>query len=261
MMHIPPVNSIYKAASRKIRSGEYFKEALGWYNFVYVRPISEYSSVLVLFAILSAAGFFGFLAFSGIFPVISKVPFFISQEYNPNLITSIHPLAPEGVREPAKLSVSRHLISEYVKNREEYDPALIKERYRIVNGLSEKAVFLEYDSSIRKRIAAYERHTARKTEISSVEITDRFSRLIKNRELSKKAIMDVLHGYSDDNVPAHATVRFAATTTDSARNSDKTHWQVDIDFTYKDAIVGGDGKVESPRLMVTSYEIKQLVGD
>ncbi len=62
----------YKKIAESIRSGKYFTEARGWFETVYISPVSERSFFLIIAILAGFTALFGIVAMSRLLPITKR---------------------------------------------------------------------------------------------------------------------------------------------------------------------------------------------
>lgn len=230
-----------------VKSGDYFREAVEWYDSKYHAPMAERSLMILITLVSVGIIFFATRAVMGLLP-LSEVEYtsFLqanAEEKMPSLIR----LA-DSFRETDQALMSYH-VQDYVYQRERYDIANVEKQYLRVKALSSPEVFEEYARFIDPRnaespISRFERHTRRLARITGLSFFD-----------AAGNPADELHP------PQTARVVFTVTLIGADGSQKSERWQADVAFTYEKIIVDQETYEVTPmKFQVTGYKVRQLLG-
>lgn len=159
------MNDDAKQASELVRSGEYFAQARGWYQAMYIGPVSERSFFLIiafLAILVVVAGIGSALAF---FPLADR-PGIVTM--NPRFDTTFVRSVP--LRESDQNiddAFIQFFVRNYVSKREEYSPESYVPNYMFIRAHSDTPTFTSfsagYTSSNPQSAAALLGTTGRRT--------------------------------------------------------------------------------------------------
>lgn len=230
----------YDFVKSSVKDGEYFKDGLEWYFLKYVNPFSQ-RTILIFSAIISMVVlFYLYGMIKLIYPLVEKVPIFISARdqsaYFPNLVSLNLKEDPEVLN--VDEAVAKYLISVYVKDREGYDYskadiADINKKLNRLKNSSSNAQYREFQLFMSKDnldspIYKYGKDIRKEIEVSSVEFVRD-----KNKDIASKA-----SDFLKIKLPTEARVSFKATTystKDEVTKKESEDFIVDISFTFKGA--------------------------
>lgn len=132
-----------------IEDGSYFKEAIHWYNEVFLYPLR--SNAFMMGAGVSISVVFLFILYSlwNVFPlseqvrVVVKIPDTLSRQVR------LESLGVSG--ENTKDAVVEYLVMKYIKSREIYDPTTYRSDYYFILRSTEKNIFNDYYEMISRK--------------------------------------------------------------------------------------------------------------
>lgn len=104
--------------AQKIKDGEYFKDARGWYTALYISQVSERSAFL-LFAVLAGLVFLiGTLSLMDLMPINERERLIMRNDRMDGTISSVHRLKKPGA--PLNIALKKFFVTNYVFMRESY---------------------------------------------------------------------------------------------------------------------------------------------
>jgi type IV secretion system protein VirB8 len=224
-----------------IRSGEYFRDALRWYDEKYHAPIIEkaYSIMITLVAVI-ATGFavVGFLRFLPVEETATVVTTasnveerdFSLQRLSINTRYTNHALL-------------KYFVNEYVIRRESYAAATLERDVNRVKAQSSAEVFKSYRQFLnpanpQSPITRFERHTQRSIAIDSANFD------AENQSFD-----------AEEMIPTAATVIFTATT-GNAKAVEKATFKAVVRFAYVPVQVDQENfKITPMQFQVTDYNV------
>lgn len=111
-----------KIAAEKIEDKTYFKDALNWYFVKYLSPISERSILIGLCLISLFSGLIIYLIINAMFPLVENVPVILQERDSSKYAPIVRELNAKKDRlDNINEAVARHLVNEYVRERESFD--------------------------------------------------------------------------------------------------------------------------------------------
>jgi type IV secretion system protein VirB8 len=224
-----------------IRSGEYFRDALRWYDEKYHAPIIEkaYSIMITLVAVIATCfavvGFLRFLPIEESATVVSTASNveerdFSLQRLSVNTRYTNHALL-------------KYFVNEYVIRRENYSAAMLDRDVKRIKAQSSPEVFKSYSQSLnpsnpQSPITRFERHTQRSITIDSAQ----FAAASQSFDAEKV-------------IPTQATVHFTATVT-NAKGAEKSAFKAVVTFSYTPVRVDQETFAITPMgFQVTDYVV------
>ena len=238
----------YIEISEKVRSGEYFREVRRVIDSDLHDPMTDrywyilltIPSVIIVIIVI--------FALQSLYPLNPEVPFIYGindiMEDSPH-IKSLIEVSGEG----ADAALQRFVVSNYVKEREEYNVANFDRNQIALQILSSKPVFEEYLKSIaldnpNSPIVLYQRRIARNVKILFTQLTQKPD---KNQQNLRDYAMRVV---------------YEATLTPESKENPPTRGQVDVNFKYEPIKI--DEKTEKIipyGFLVTGYNITHNSGN
>lgn len=222
---------------KKVESGEYFKEAQGYYfkKHVYQLVIQHYLYVLVI--ILGFAAFLlvksALLTFE-----VEKLPLPLKFDGGVDSYPVLRKISSAG--KTPEQEVADYLLRKYVINREEYnvrdlEKKRLESKTNLINAFSSRRIFNEYNNFINVN-----------TNPNSPYI--RYKRII-NREITIKDVK-----FNNDN--GGATVYFSSVERKQKKILRKENWQADITYTMTKIKPQFEGR--KFHFLVREYKLKKL---
>lgn len=170
-----------KDVARLIEEGSYFKEAMGWYNNIFLRPITDRSYLFVLTILSLFAALTIILNVNSLFPLKAEVPFVVTSSNTIDRFSHIRPLLVNS-SESTQNAVAEYLIADYINARENYDPDYLrgdalKTLSKKIKTTSEKNVFNQFASYVSKTnvkspLIVYKNHSVRTVRIDGLSFDD-----------------------------------------------------------------------------------------
>lgn len=227
--------------SEMMRRGTYFKEARAWYQAIYINIIPERAFFLLVGLIAGLTGFFGFVAFTDLMPLVDRPPIVI---YAKDIAEDVPYLTRvRQSREPLNEAMTRFFILSYVSNRESYNAADAAVSQAFVAAHSDPSTLNSYLPTVNPQTLRAQLGESGEREV-----------LLQDYALNTKV------------EPPIATVLF--TTTDKVNGQAvQSHWRVTIGFYYTPMIVkeGVDKQygtaiieTEDPQFQVVNYVREKL---
>jgi type IV secretion system protein VirB8 len=243
-----------KELADKIRSGEYFTEAMKWYSLKYHSGIAERSFYIIITAVAIFTTWFSFQALVGLLPLEPTVPYLVRVQSELSERPEIRPLTSEQLPN-ANHALMAYYLKEYVRVREEFNPKLETEagardfnirrmtlNFNRVRHMSSPQVYAAFRQLVnpanpRSPIRLYELRTRRAISIASYQFLNLASQ------------------------PYKAMIRFDAVV-QNLRGVKKSQFIAEISFTFKDVEVDQEtGKVVPARFIVTSYTVREVAAN
>lgn len=247
-----------------VNDGSYFKDALNWYFFRYLTPICD-RTLLIFGAIIAAVVFYFLLQMiQGAFPLVERIPVFVSAKDQASTFPSIVPLKPKKGTlnyDPAIATVdeaiAKYLLGIYVDDRESYDFSKaeiedVNRKFARVRNVSSATEYKAFQLTMSKDnpaspIHSFGQNVQRVITIDSV-------RLIKKepQDFASKA-----RNFLSNKIPTEAEVRFTAVTRpvvseESEMKSQKEQYVAKINFEFEGAKKDEKGVL---KFSVNSYKL------
>jgi type IV secretory pathway component VirB8 len=165
----------------RVESGVYFKYALAWYKIKYIDLIST-RSLMILFVALMC------LMISGItFQVYKVLPItkkllYVAHSKESTLIQRNTNIIKAGYYKDPLLSISKILIENYVKKREQYHYSKLKEQITYIKNTSNRNVFDSFYESLdiknpNSLLLKYQNNYVKNIVVDAIEV-DNYEALI-----------------------------------------------------------------------------------
>lgn len=204
-----------------VKDGSYFKDAMNWYFFRYINPICD--RTLLIFGSIIAAVVLFFLVgmIQSAFPLVQRVPIFIQAKdqslYFPHLV-ELKPKKNSPNYDPEARSldemISKYLIINYVKNREEFDYSKAR-----IEDFNKKFNHIRNTSSVNE-YQAFQAFMDKNNPTSPLnQFGKKVTKTIKIESLhfirkEPKNFADKAMDYLTNKIPTEAEIRFVAITKD-----------------------------------------------
>ncbi len=239
------MSSEHEEIAERIEDGTYFEEARKWYNQIYISPISERISFIIITGFSIFIFIVAFLALLYLLPIKPRIPFVYHAKDMFHETPRMERL--KKASEPPNPSLVNYYLGTYVEMRESYSEATYVLNQNFVKEYSDPRVFNEYF-----------RMTSPNNPRSPIRQYGQYSK-----------IGAVVRGIKYDRTtePARAIVRFS---TIIVEPSDKTvtEWTADIEFYYtdlieRDVINEDTGEIyleyDEPTFQVVGYEVREYI--
>ena len=233
--------------NEKVKSGEYYKDALEWYNSRFVRPKTELVHSLIIAATCLFLFFVTLLTFLSIFPLETKEKLILSAELQGNEIVTTKSL--DFDKKNPTIGIIHYTLREYVKSREEYIEERINRNFRYVTEVSDENVFDEYIqqtdlSNPNNPILLYGKQAKIEVEVARVQLP-------KLPPLEKQV---------DPNKEYKAKIRYILNLLFLDNDGESRKMQADITFKYKELKIDQETHEikQLPEIIITGYKTRQL---
>lgn len=226
-----------------VDDGSYFKDALNWYFFRYVTPICD-RTLLIFGAIVAAIVLFCLVQMvKSAFPLVEKVPVFLSAKdrslYFPSLVNLKPKKGEKGHDQTIKTvdeAILKYLIVAYVENREGYDFSGaevedVNQKFNHVRNTSSSEEYSLFQAIMSKNnpnspIRNFGQNVKKLIKVESVQ-------LIKDQP---KNFTNQAKEFLLNKIPTQAQIRFVATTkrvvSDSETKEESERYIVKISFIF-----------------------------
>ena len=240
----------YKKIAESIRNGKYFGDARGWYEAVYIGPISERSFFLIIAVLATFVAIFGGLSVKRLMPITKHQAILIyAGERAEEVHASLVELAPNRI--PMNPAIAQFFTATYVQLRESYDSRSFTANARFIQGQSDKAAYAAYAAAYNPANAAS----------PFAEMGDLGQRQVVLDNIEIKSIKTL------DDAPGrmNATVVFTTESTGVATPT-KTRWTANIEFIYTELTTKmvdnaetrqKDLQITDPKFQVVNYVLQQ----
>ena len=133
----------YKKIAESIRSGKYLTDARGWFEAVYIGPVSERSFFLIIAVLAGLIALFGFMAIARLMPITSHDPILIrAGDRADDVQASLIQLAPNHIAiNPA---MTEFFLTRYVQMRESFDSRTFMSNAHFVQAQSDVGAYNAY---------------------------------------------------------------------------------------------------------------------
>ena len=238
----------YKKIAESIRSGKYFGDARGWFEAVYIGPVSERSFFLIIAILAGFVALFGFMSISRLMPLTKHDPIHVYAGERPDEVQmSLVPLAPHHAE--VNPAITKFFLGHYVEMREGYDARTFTKNATFVQAQSSPDAYAEY-------AATYDPHNA---QSPFAPLGDLGQRLVSIESIRFVKVKDAPAGQE------RAEVNFS-TDTASVTDPTTTEWTATIDYIYTSlestitknpATKTLDLEVTDPHFQVVNYALQE----
>lgn len=224
-----------------IKSGEYFRDALRWYDEKYHAPIIEKAYSVAVTAIAVVCTWFAVVGFMRFLPVEETVTLAIGVDASDTKYYTVQKLTDRIFNTNQVLL--KYLVNEYVIRREGYSIQSLEGDVKRLKVLSTPELFQAYRSYINPAnpespITRFERHTRRSITIKRVQYPG----------FEEGFDAELL-------VPKKAVIYFTATEI-SPGKTQTTDWKATVEFAYQPVRVNQENFAVTPmEFVVTSYTV------
>ncbi|MGX6960252.1 MAG: virB8 family protein [Rickettsia endosymbiont of Pentastiridius leporinus] len=217
----PLVNAIQEY----IKSGEYYTDARKWYNFKYIMPLSQRSSLILACGIFAILLTITCLNIEMLLPINEKISYLIKSgdEKQATVINTKE----SALRDPYN-SVANIMLKNYVKQREEYNYDTLKQQFIFIKNSSTSIIYMQFANFMNidnplSPVMRYQKLFRRSINIVSVkninnnEAVVTFESLAKNTggEILENMLWETKIGFIMDpigaNLPPNAPFNFVIT--------------------------------------------------
>ncbi len=237
------MNNENQHLAEEIRSGRYFEQARGWFQAIYISPISE-RTVFMLVAGLSLMVLLGaFISLSSLLPVTEqKRVILYAPERADEVVPRLVSLKEKG--EDTNMALQRFFLEQYVMAREGYSFASFARNALFVHAHSTADAYAQFEAAADPANA--ESYAAKLSNTATREISVGGIRWVPGEQKNT------------------ATVTFTSEIIGAEDNA-KTKWTAKIEYTYKELTVSssvdpdsGEEKLETtdPEFQVVNYVVE-----
>ena len=238
----------YKKIAESVRSGKYFTEARGWFEAIYIGPVSERSFFLIIAVLSALIALFGFVSISRLMPITRRDPILIhAGERAEEVQASLLPLAPNHI--PQNPAIVKFFLVQYVEMRESYDSRTFANDAKVIAAQSTTSVYNAYANA----------YSPLNPQSPFTPLGDLGQRLVNVESVSPVRTKDAPAGQEE------AVVTFS-TETRGVGDPATTKWTATIDYIYtglETKMVGDpttkkkDIEVTDPHFQVVNYVLSQ----
>lgn len=248
-----------------VEEGAYFKDALNWYFFRYVTPICD-RTLLIFGAIVAAVVlFFLYQMIDSAFPLVQKVPVFITAKDQTTYFPNIQPLKPrkgeenydQGI-ETVDQSILKYLLSTYIADRESYDFSKaetedVNIKFNRVKNLSSAEEYRNFQLIIspdnpNSPIKNFGQNVSKSVKVESVTFVKKEAQNFTDRALQ----------FLSNKIPTETEVRFYTvlkTVSEDGENEEKERYLAKINFDFDGVAKEKKGDL---KFTVNSYKLYKI---
>jgi len=229
-----------KILAESIRSGKYFEDARGWFQAVYIGPVSERTFFLLIAILSLLVAFTSVSALFSMMPITEKrVQLIYAGDRMDETVKKLVPIKrPNAALNPAIIDF---FVTHYVKARESYFASSYLTNASYVRQHSDDAAYAAY--------------------IAQNDVTNPASPAAMLGEFGQRIL--TIHSVDvNDNI---AVVKFT-TQQVGVEQENKTRWTARMEFRYTNMEVGEKKNAETgvlemtatdPKFQVVNYELEQ----
>ena len=200
---------------KSVESGEYFKQAMSWYESQYLSYVAQRSIFIAVSVIILVNLAIVNMKILSLPSTSHRVPFIKYVENSADEITRIKHLKSKKQESP-QISVAKYLISKYIENYQSFNIKNVEEMAKYVQNQSSRKVYKQFQSHLsisnpESPVLKYQMHTRRLIDIQSISIYN-------NKQL----------------IPEEAKVIFKATHYRNGRKISIDSWEANLIFTLSD---------------------------
>jgi type IV secretion system protein VirB8 len=201
-----------------IKTGEYYKEAIKWYNSIFILPITLRSVLAILIFIFAMLSTTLLLNVVSILPLSKQLKYKIDISDDAQMKANI--TAINSTDSSLQETIARILINDYVVNRETYDYAKLLQQYEYVRNTSSSTEYQNFENSmsldnLNSLILKYQKTTQRNIQISSITFQGGYAVINfiatasdNNGSILENASWKVILQYDIDNLTTSSTGDF-----------------------------------------------------
>jgi type IV secretory pathway component VirB8 len=165
-------DAVSRSVRTNIENGNYFRDALEWYNDMYLGQLNERFLVLCLSLSISVGTTIMMTGINDLFPVVVRRIIRVSSKDVNNFAKKLRKVS--ALVESPYETISRKIVSAYVQNRESFDYDNLVAQLKNVHSASTQYVYDQYRKSIAPSnadsiLALYGRNYIRTVQIRNVE--------------------------------------------------------------------------------------------
>lgn len=225
-----------------LRSGQYYEDARGWYQALYIGPISERAFFMVIAVLAGLVMLVSIIALTGLLPLTEKPGLLIRNDALNTRTPAIYRIRDEGAN--INDSMRQFMVGTYVTSRESYKAGDYKRSRAYVLAHSDAPTGASYN-------ALYDPSNPR----SPAAILG---------ELGQRLVTIQSVNFKENVEPKLAIVKFS-TELRGIGSTSKTQWTATLGYYYspmqvtdgKDAEGNPTVTVEDPQFQVVSYAVAQ----
>jgi type IV secretory pathway component VirB8 len=229
--------------AESVRNGEYFEQARGWFQAVYIGPISERSFFLLVAILSGVIAVCSALSVLRMMPLTSKIPVVVhAPEDYAGKSLKIKPLGNEG--DSVNNAMLKHLVSNYVVAHEGYNSRTLISDGMIVYSNSSPDIYAAYQAAADPQNP--QSYFARLGQVGQ--------RIIEIKSVSTS-------GDGEGRAKVVFTSQYKG-----VEDNQKTRWTAKLNYTYTgvqtDIVYDEESRQEvlqatEPKFQVTKYELEQ----
>lgn len=169
------MDNSYQETYQKIKSGQYYKDAVDWYNIIYIYPHVQrafFLTITILSVIVSVGGVWSVYTF---LPIVAEVPLAVEVEDKSEMYSTIRSLGNKQV--PYQdYYVMEYLLTEYIISRESYKYEEVQKNLNFVKTFSTPEIYDYFNNYFNIRnpqspILRYKQNGVVRVNVSSVSVT------------------------------------------------------------------------------------------
>lgn len=234
-----------KQIAESIRSGAYFVQARGWYETLYIGPISERTFFIIIAFLAVLVAFFSVSGVMRLLPITDRNPVLVYATDRPDDVhMSLLPLTKR--QEPVNPAILEFFVTQYVIAREGYFSQTFVANARFVRAQSNVNAYNAYATAYsptnpQSPIASLGEYGQRLVTIYSVQISP------------------IVDGKGTANVIFSAETK-------GGEVSSTTNWTAKLDYIYKELITkpvdnpktgNQELQITDPQFQVVNYVLQQ----
>ncbi len=243
-----------KKIAESIRSGTYFNEARGWFNAVYIGPVSERTFFMVIAILAGFTALFGVIAVKRLLPISKHEAVLVYAGVRPDDVQmGLIPLAPH--HSSINPAIEQFFLTRYVQMREGFDARTFLTSALFIQSQSDATTYNAYANAYDPRNA--QSPFAPLGDLGQRQVTVDYARLV-----------DIKTAKGEAPPPAglqRGVVAFS-TETSGVTDPQRTRWTATIDYIYTDLTTKEtknpetkqlDLEVTDPHFQVVNYVLQE----
>ena len=200
---------------KSVESGEYFEQAMSWYESQYLSYVAERSIFIAMSVVILVNLAIVNMKILSLPSTSHRIPFIKYVENSADEIVRIRHLDSKKQESP-QIPVAKYLISKYIENYQSFNIKTAEEMTKYVQNQSSRKVYKKFQSYLNisnpeSPILKYQMHTKRLIDIQTISIYN-------NKQL----------------IPEEAKVIFKATHYRNGRKIGIDFWEANLSFALSD---------------------------
>lgn len=237
-------------AKELLKNGEYYGEALKWYNSRYITPRSQ----LAIFSLFMFAGVISLLVSLvttiGVFPLSDKQSFVIARELKFNEGITVAQIG--KTKDNPNSAFINLMLDKYVVAREEYIPSNVDYNFNFIIEQTSEDIFMDY------------LEIADKNQNPNHPVWQYGSQAVRNIQVTRISLAGVNNNsdfaQKEEGAVYNSTVNFVSSLLFIDNIQKQQKYEADISFKYTPIIIDQDTAEikQLPKIVITDYKSRKL---